>query len=299
MKSIYFIAVLISLTGAQMAQSIATDRENLKTRIIEELKAVKGEHAVAFRNLNDTLDQIFINEQKVFHAASTMKTAVMIEAFRQDNEGILSLDDSILVRNEFKSIADSSLYSMELDRDSGESLYETLGKKLTLRQLIYDMITVSSNLATNLIIDIIGAKNVQNTIDEIGVKHMKVLRGVEDIKAFDKGLNNVTTAFDLMLLFEQIATEKIVSEKACKEMTSILLDQKFNKMIPAGLPSDIKVAHKTGSITGIQHDSGFIILPDGRKYILVILWSQLEDNAKAIITSAKISEMIYNYLIKI
>lgn len=270
--------------------------ESLKVMIKNEMDSVKGEYSLAFMNLSNPNDSIFINEHQIFHAASTMKTAVMIETFRQASEGVISLDDSILVKNEFTSIVDSSFYSMDLDRDSGESLYEDLGKKVPLRKLVHEMITISSNLATNIIIDLIGAHNVQKTIDKIGVKNMKVLRGVEDIKAFDQGLNNVTTAYDLMLLFENIASGKIVSEQSCREMTEILLDQKFNDMIPAGLPAGTKVAHKTGSITGIQHDSGFIILPDGRKYVLVILWTNLQDNAKAIKTGAKVSKMIYDYV---
>lgn len=295
MKSLYFIAFLFSLTGAALAQ----DSNNLRNNILKELEGIKGNYSVLYKSLSDPNDSLMVNEHKVFHAASTMKTAVMIEAFRQAEAGFINLDDSLLVKNEFKSIVDSSLYSMDLDRDSGESLYERLGKMTSLRELIYEMITVSSNLATNLIIDLIGASNVQKTIEQMGVRNMKVLRGVEDLKAFEKGLNNVTTSFDLTLLYEHIALGKIVSEKACTEMTKILLDQKFNEMIPAQLPPEVKTAHKTGSITGIQHDSGFIILPDGRKYILVILFSNLENNPQAIKAGANISRLIYDYNNKI
>lgn len=297
MKSLYLFIFLIFFTGVKMPQE-AANSDLLKQQIINELKTVKGEYAVVYKNLKDTSDFLFINEHKLFHAASTMKTAVMIEAFRQAQEAKLSLNDSITVKNEFKSIVNGSPYSMDLDRDSGESLYETIGKNVPLINLIHEMITVSSNLATNLIIDLIGAENVQKTIESLGVKNMKVLRGVEDMKAFDKGLNNIATAYDLMILFEHISEGTVISQAACDSMTAILTDQKFNNMIPALLPTDVKVAHKTGSISGIQHDSGFIILPNGTKYILVILWSNLEDNNKAISTGAKVSKMIYDYVTK-
>jgi beta-lactamase class A len=125
---------------------------------------------------------------------------------------------------------------------------------------------------------------------------IEVLRGVEDMKAYEKGLNNTVTAFDLMLIYEAIADKKIVNEKACEAMIDILLDQKLNYIIPAKLPKDVKVAHKTGSIDGIEHDSGIVFLPDGRSYVLVFLSKDLNDNKAGIKAGAKISEMIYKFM---
>ena len=127
---------------------------------------------------------------------------------------------------------------------------------------------------------------------------MKVLRGVEDTKAFEKGLNNSTTAFDNLLIFEQLANEKVVSVKASQEMTKILLDQKFNEIIPALLPPTVKVAHKTGSITGIQHDGGIIFLPDGRKYVLVLLSRFKGDEKSVILPMAEVSKLVYDYMME-
>jgi beta-lactamase class A len=129
-----------------------------------------------------------------------------------------------------------------------------------------------------------------------GAKDIQVLRGVEDQKAFDKGLNNTTTAYDLMLIFEKIARAKAVNKKACKAMIDILLDQKFNTIIPAQLPTGVKVAHKTGFITGIHHDSGIVFLPDGRKYVLVLMSKNVEEEDKAIQAMATVSGMIYQYV---
>ncbi|MGE5497752.1 MAG: serine hydrolase, partial [Syntrophothermus sp.] len=210
--------------------------------------------------------------------------------------GKFSLDDSITVKNEFKSIVDGSPFILEAGRDGGEGLYKYLGQKLTIRFLIHEMITVSSNLATNLLIELAGPENVHNTIRALGTKKMKVLRGVEDNKAFEKGLNNSVTASDLGLLFEKLASEEIIDAESCREMTDILLDQKFNDLIPAKLPKDVKVAHKTGSITGVRHDSGFVILPDGRKYVLVLLSKNLKDEKKAVDALTDISRIIYDYM---
>lgn len=283
--------LLICFYGMIMAQS---NIEKLTAEIKNKLDSAKGIYGLAFKDLQ-TGENIFYNEKENFHAASTMKTPVMIEVFKQAEEGSFSLDDSILVKNEFKSIVDSSLYKMDISEDSGENLYQFIGSKKTIRQLVYDMITVSSNLATNILIDLVHAENVMRTMKEIGAENIKVLRGVEDIKAFEKDLNNTTDAFDLMLIFEKIAIGEIISEKACSEMIDILLNQEFNSRIPALLPSDVKVAHKTGSITGIEHDGGIVILPDGRKYILIILSKGIQGSKLKTNIQAEVSRMIYDY----
>ena len=283
--------LLICFYGIIMAQSNIV---KLTAEIKNKLDSAKGIYGLVYKDLQ-TGENIFYNEKENFHAASTMKTPVMIEVFKQAEEGSFSLDDSILVKNEFKSIVDSSLYKMDISEDSGENLYQFIGGKKTIRQLVYDMITVSSNLATNILIDLVHAENVMRTMKEIGAENIKVLRGVEDIKAFEKDLNNTTDAFDLMLIFEKIAIGEIISEKACSEMIDILLNQEFNSRIPALLPSDVKVAHKTGSITGIEHDGGIVILPDGRKYILIILSKGIQGSKLKTNIQAEVSRMIYDY----
>lgn len=270
--------------------------DQLKEKILQRFDETDGDFALAFKLLNGDDDGILINENEVFHAASTMKTPVMIEVFKQASEGKFDLNDSILVKNEFKSIVDSSTYSMDLSEDSGENLYHFIGKKRTIKQLVYDMITVSSNLATNILIDTVKAENVMQTMKKIGANDIQVLRGVEDLKAFNLGLNNTTTAHDLMIIFEKIANGEIVSKNACEEMIDILLDQKLNTRIPALLPEEVKVAHKTGSITGVGHDSGIVFLPDGRKYVLVILAKNLDSAKDGEKTEAEVSRLIYDYL---
>ncbi|MEO8400107.1 MAG: serine hydrolase [Ignavibacteriaceae bacterium] len=281
-----------------MAQNLNKNSINsLKEKISNRLDKVEGNYAVVYFNLDDESDHLFINEQEEFHAASTMKTPVMIEVFKQANEGRFNLDDSVIVKNEFKSIVDSSLFSMDIGEDSGEGLYKFIGKKKTIRDLVFEMITVSSNLATNILIDLVDAKNVMKTMKEIGAKNIKVLRGVEDIKAFDLGMNNTTTAYDLMLVFKAIANNQIVSKEVCEEMIDILLHQKFNERIPAGLPEEAKVAHKTGSITGVGHDSGIIFLPNGKKYILILLSKNVNEENEMTKAQAEVSKIIYDYVI--
>lgn len=269
--------------------------EELKEQITKELSRQPGTFAVAFKDLT-TGEELFINEHERFHAASTMKTPVMVEVYKQAGDGKFSVKDSILIKNEFMSIFDGSTFSIDPAVDSDTLLYHEIGKKRTIYSLMYDMIIVSSNLATNLIIDLVDAKNVTQTLREIGAKDIQVLRGVEDTKAFQAGMNNQVTAYDLMLLFEKIDNEELVSAEASMAMMDILLDQRFNDIIPAKLPKEVKVAHKTGSITGVQHDSGIVFLPDGRKYILVLLSKELTDADAGVEALATVSEMIYHYV---
>ena len=255
-----------------------------------------GDYAIAFADLK-TGDTLFINAHEKFHAASTMKVPVMIELYKQAHVGKFSLNDSVLIKTEFTSIVDGSMYKMDVDVDSETILYEQVGKKIPIRDLMYQMITKSSNLATNILIELVDAKNVTATMRELGAPDIEVLRGVEDLKAFSQGLSNSTTAYDLMKIFEAIGMDWIISEQVCEEIRSVLLDQHFNDIIPALLPEEVRIAHKTGSITGVKHDSGLIVLPTGHKYVLVLLSKELVDEDKGVETLALISKKVYEYVV--
>lgn len=288
-----FLLVMILFTACKTESPLA----QLEQQIRAELAKEKGIFAVAFKNLS-TDEEILISARDSFHAASTMKTPVLIELYKQAAAGQFSLQDSVLVKNEFKSIVDGSLYSMDIDDDSEGQLYNAIGSKRTIADLAYDMIIYSSNLATNILIELVDAKKVTQSMRELGAPDIEVLRGVEDNKAYELGLSNSTTAFDLMAIYEKLGRGEVVSEQASQEMIDILLDQKFNEIIPAQLPKTVKVAHKTGVITAVHHDSGIVILPDGRKYVLVLLSRELGDFDSGTAKMADISKMIYDYVIQ-
>jgi beta-lactamase class A len=271
--------------------------ESLRAEILHTLQTIPGSFAVAFQPLGGNAS-LLINEKEMFHAASTMKTPVMIETFKQAREGRFALDDSVEVRNEFKSIVDGSAYRLDVKDDSDSLMYARVGGKASMRELLHGMITVSSNLATNLLLEMVGPGKVTSTMRALGANSIEVLRGVEDGKAFERGLNNRTSANDLLVILRAIAEGRAVDSSASEVMMNILLAQTFRDIIPALLPPDVKVAHKTGSITGVQHDSGIIILPDGRRYVLVILSKELTnvDEAKGVL--ARVSKRIYDYMME-
>lgn len=254
----------------------------------------EGGFAVAVKLVGGT-KTFFFNERENFHAASTMKTPVMIEVYRQAAEGKFALTDQVPVKNEFKSIVDGSVYSLDSSEDSEPDLYKRIGTKLPVRDLVHRMITMSSNLATNIMIGLVGATNVNATMRKLGAADIQVLRGVEDDRAFEKGLNNTVTAYDLMLVMESIANGKAGEQRDCDDMIRILMDQHFKDQIAAKLPKDVKVASKSGSIEKISHDSGIVFLPDGRKYVIVLLSRGVEDHDHVNNTLANVSRIIYDY----
>ncbi|HMH79198.1 MAG TPA: serine hydrolase [Candidatus Acidoferrum sp.] len=249
--------------------------------------------AVYFRTL-DGRAQWSARADDLFHAASTMKIPVMIELFHQVQEGKVKLTDTLLVKNEFHSIVDGSPYVLNASDDSEGELYKAEGQKRTLRELCEVMIKVSSNLAANLLIEKLGVENIRAEVLSLGADGMNVKRGVEDGKAFEKGLNNTTTARSLGILLQAIAEGKAVDAASSNEMVAILEWQKFNEGIPAGLPKGIPVAHKTGEITKIHHDAAIVFAK--RPFILVILVRGLAEKMDSAALMAEVSKSLYEAL---
>jgi beta-lactamase class A len=230
------------------------------------------------------------------HAASMMKVPVMIQLFRDQDAGLVRMDDSVAITKTFRSIVDGSPYDLDAPDDSDTTLYRRVGERESIRYLLDRMIVVSSNLATNILIERVGADRAQATMRELGADSIAVLRGVEDTKAYEAGLNNTTTARDLGVIFSAITAGRAASPDACREMIAILERQEFNEGIPAGVPSDVRVAHKTGWITGIRHDGGIVTLPDGRRYVLVVLTRGIENVASADSLIADLARLSYGFV---
>ncbi len=289
-----FLSILffVAISCADNSKSLDT----LKISIENQISNIDGDVAVAFLDLSDEKKNVFINVDEQFHAASTMKVPVMIELYKQQSEGKLNLNDSILLKNEFKSIVDGSLYKMDIGEDSDDVIYSKIGSMQKMYDLMYGMIILSSNLATNVLIEVVDAKKTTATMRSLGADKIEVLRGVEDIKAYEKGLSNSTTANDLLVILKAIANGTAGTKEDCKAMLTILKDQKWNDMIPKYLPENIEVAHKTGSITGVHHDAAIVYLPNGKSYVLVLLSKNLKDFDKGTDQLAKISKSVYDFM---
>lgn len=286
---------LLIVLGCSSPASLATSTSDLTTQIQDRIARTPGAFVgVAYIDLASG-DTLFVNADSLMHAASTMKVPVMMRLFRESDSGRLPLSRRILVVNRFMSIVDGSPYVQDAGVDSDSAMYKLVGDSVTIRDLIQHMITRSSNLATNTLIALANPDSVNAMMRSLGAKHMIVLRGVEDEKAFEKGLNNMATARDLAILLRDIETGKAASPASTDSMRAILLAQQFNDKIPAGLPPGTRVAHKTGDITAIAHDAA-IVYPTGRApYVLVVLTKGIEKEPVADSLIADVSRIVYRH----
>jgi beta-lactamase class A len=276
--------------GSVAASEVSLYRSILQIRKDHDLE----ELGISFWDAQTTIQWSY-NADHYFHAASTMKLAVLLGVFRQIDRGDLALDSPVHVRNRFTSIVNREPFMLDLGSDADPDVYGHLGKTLTVRELAYWMITKSSNLATNLLVDVVGIETIQHALDDLEIDGVRVLRGVEDQAAFDAGLNNEVTANGLLKILRVIAEGKAYSEEASREMLTIMLDQQFRSGIPAGLPKAARVAHKTGNISTVHHDAGIVFLEGRKPYVLVILTQFRAEKARGTAV-ADVSRDIYNTL---
>src|SRR2546423_1818971 len=247
--------------------------------------------AVAIHDL-ETDFRFSLSGDRWFHAASTIKVAVLLAVFRAADESRLRLDDSLHVRNRFFSAADGSIFHVTPDRDATPELYHSIGRTARISSLAHAMISGSSNLATNLLLDFVGVEYARKVLRDAQVHSVELRRGVEDHAAHEQGINNEATANGLVTLLSAIRGD-FLSNESKQEVIRILLEQRFNSMIPARLPAHAAVAHKTGEISTACHDIGIVYLPEREPYIAVILTEFDPDRNGRRETVAAISEAIY------
>lgn len=255
--------------------------------------------SVAAQDL-ETGREIFVNADVMMHPASTMKVPVMMEVFRQAEAGLLSLEEPLKIVNSFKSIVDGSEFALEEADDSDKTLYARIGESETIRELNRLMIVRSSNLATNLLMERVTCARVDAFIKELGIADMTVIRGLEDKKAYRLGRNNSASARSSTQMMKLIAEGKVVSRKVCDEMIEVMFGQEFNESIPALLPANVRVAHKTGWTGDFFHDIGIVFPPNRKPYVLSLFTHGFpeDDENQAHACMAEISKMIYKELVE-
>jgi beta-lactamase class A len=243
--------------------------------------------------------QLLVKPDLSFHPASTFKIGVMMEVFHQASEGALSLDETLPVKNSFISIADGSVFSLSPEDDSETDLYKYIGNSMTMLDLTQRMIIKSSNLATNLLIEKVKAERVTQFMQELGAKDLVIRRGPEDNQAYKLGLSNSATARSLMQILARLAQREVVNPTASEEMISIMSQQYYNEGIPAKLPPEVRVAHKTGWSEKLYHDAAIVFPPAHAPYVLVIMTSGLPENDEAPALVASLARLIHEQLIPV
>ena len=240
--------------------------------------------------------RIAIHADSLVHAASTMKVPVMIALAQADDRGMIRLDDSVPLTNRFASIVDGSPFTLDRGADSDDAVYARVGERVPIRWLATRMITHSSNLATNALITRLDPVRITALARGFGATSMVVRRGVEDNVAFRAGLNNTTTANDLVALFTALERGAVATGAGTREMLQILEAQAFNEQIPAGLPPGTRIAHKTGAITATWHDAGLVYRTARAPYAIAILTRAIPEDAVADRLIADCSRIVWDWL---
>jgi beta-lactamase class A len=237
-----------------------------------------------------------------FHAASTIKVAVLLGLFAAVAEGRFTLADRLHVRNRFLGAHDGLAYAIDAARDANAEVQAAIGKLLRIGELAEHMTATSSNLATNLLLDLVGVDSARGVLERLGLAPgIDLTRGVEDDAAYRAGLNNRVTADGLVAVFRLVAERRAVSEEASEAMLGLLRRQAFRSGIPAGVPETVRIeaqfAHKTGEMSTVTHDAGLVYLPDRAPYAVAILTEWTPDAAgdrRAAV--AQVSRAVYRQL---
>ena len=236
-----------------------------------------------------------------FHSASTIKVAVLLALFGAVDAGRFTLDSRLHVRNRFFSLVDGTPFKVAAGRDADKEVHAAVGRTMRIRELARHMIVTSSNLATNLLVDLIHVDQAQQMLARHGIRGIELARGVEDDKAFDANFNNRVTANGLVGLFRVIHERKGVLPESADDMLEILFEQEFRAGIPAGLPSDVRasarIANKTGEISSASHDAGLVYLPDRQPYVLAVLTEPDPSTDGRMERIARVSSVVYEWLL--
>lgn len=260
--------------------------------IMDESKAVA--YAVALLDY-ETGFRFAINADRRFHAASTIKVAILLAVAKAFDDGRMRPDDTLHIRNRFVSAVDQTPFRIDAESDGYPQLHRLTGRTAKISDLTEWMIVSSSNLATNLLLDYISVEQALSVLADAGVQGVHLRRGVDDTTAHDKNFNNETTAQGLLELFATLRGD-FLSKAGRDFVINILLQQRFNSMIPAPLPAHATVAHKTGEISTACHDAGIVYLPEREPYILVVLTEVAAETNGRREAIAKISEAVFRCL---
>ncbi|SRR5581483_400488 len=244
----------------------------------------------------ETQREIEHEVDRQFHAASTIKAAVLLAIYKLAEDGRIRLDDTLHVRNRFRSAADGEVFRVASSRDGDAEVHRRIGRSMRVRELARAMIVRSSNLATNVLLDFTGIEPIQRVLNDAKIDGVTLRRSVEDEAAFEKGINNEVTANGVARLFRLLCEGKFLRDEFREQALDVLRAQEFNSMIPAGLPESAKVAHKTGEISTVCHDAGIVFLPDRKPYVIAILTEMPASVEMRQAPVAEISRAIFEYL---
>ena len=277
----------------------------LEQRIAARLSSFQGVLGVAAVHL-DTGETVGVQADQRFPTASLIKTAVMVEVFQQIAEGRVRKDQALTLTDEIKVGGSGVLQNLKAPSAHPVS------------DLLYLMIALSDNTATNMLVGLVGTKAVDDRMVALGLPQTRLYRPTfrggrpdvfpEEEKEF--GLGSSTPRESARLL-ELIARGQVVSPAASTEMAELLGKQQFHEMIPRLLPGDgVTVAHKTGQDEeklpdangqrgSLRTDAGIVTTPKGR-YVIAIFTRRVKDQRwtvdnAAYLAGAEVSRLVFDH----
>ncbi|MDQ3629123.1 MAG: class A beta-lactamase-related serine hydrolase [Actinomycetota bacterium] len=207
----------------------------------------------------------------VHPAASTMKLPLLVALYRAVERAELRLDDEIEVRAVLDSVVADRTYETTQDYDNDEEPWGHLGRTATLGWLGSRAIVRSSNLATNLLIDILGLDAVNGVYDDVGAVGCRVRRGIQDLPGSEVGAGNEVDADGLSRVLAAVARHDIASPATCESIERVLAACEHRDGIAAGIPPRTYLANKTGWITDVCHDVALVRPEREEPFVLCVL----------------------------
>ncbi|KXV69180.1 beta-lactamase [Acetobacter malorum] len=304
MKALKISIVLVKtfLVGAllmpPLASAASSAGPNPLAQIMTKTVSKQPGHFAVYAARSGEAPDVCLNCDDLINAASTMKLFVLDTAYEAFTKGTLHPEDTIVVHNHFHSLVGKGSFALEQKEDSYDPLYAQAGKPVPVSELLRVMIQYSSNLATNLMIEKLGVLPIRSVVKAQGLNGIVFGRMIEDFDANDQGIRNQVSARGLGDFLQKLDSGQIVGKAQSQSMIQIMLGQKFNDIIPPGLPAGTPVAHKTGWVDGVRNDAAIVTLPDGKRYILVVLTSGLPDEQAGIRVLNTLSHQAYEYFLK-
>jgi beta-lactamase class A len=238
-------------------------------RVVRDAIRGREQHvAVLIKNLDDHTG-VAIDPARVFYSASLYKVWVLLEAFNQRAQGMVDFDERLIVSDYYKTFG---LNEGELDVCEEVSLAAGVGR----------MMSVSDNVAANMVLDRLGVGNVNASLRGLGLRSTGFINGSQPVDALD-----------MAWLLEALYRGRVVSREASDEMILYLASERINDRIPALLPDGTRVAHKTGNWDVATHDVGIVYSRDAT-YVIVVLtdYGYVSTGAEVI---SRLSRAAYDY----
>ena len=254
----------------------------LMDKIANELQDTQAKVSIVLKDLTRNEWVVKVDENRRFTSASTIKVLIMIEALRQVQEGIFTLEQKVKVK--------------EIDRVDFSIITELDIDEYTFKDLITLMIITSDNTATNVLIDLLSYENINHMADVLGLTNTVLKRKMMDFEAVKQGRQNETSAIDMAILMEKIYYRSILTPPLCEIMLDILLRQKHNDMLPRYITEKVKAAHKPGELDKLNHDIGIFYL-DNVHYILGVFVTDAQHNLEAKRIIGRISKLVYEHYV--